>query len=72
MSKLFDEASEILGLERDLTLQDYKRFKEIEKNITENEERNFAWLLEGLSLRLPEIAQKEGNYDWVEPDNKDF
>ena len=69
MSKLFDEASEKLGLERDLTLQDYKRFKEIEKNITENEERNFAWLLEGLSLRLPEIAQKEGNYDWVEPDN---
>jgi hypothetical protein len=69
MSKLFDEASEILGLERDLTLQDYKRFKEIEKNITENEERNFAWLLEGLSLRLPEIAQKEGNYDWVEPEN---
>lgn len=69
MSKLFDEASEILGLERDLTLQDYKRFKEIEKNITENEERNFAWLLEGLSLRLPEIAQKEGNYDWVEPDS---
>jgi hypothetical protein len=69
MSKLFDEASEILGLERDLTLQDYKRFKEIEKNITENEERNFAWLLEGLSLRLPEIAQKEGNYDWVELDN---
>ena len=69
MSKLFDEASEILGLERDLTLQDYKRFKEIEKNITENEERNFAWLLEGLSLRLPENAQKEGNYDWVEPDN---
>ena len=69
MSKLFDEASEILGLERDLTLQDYKRFKEIEKNITENEERNFAWLLEGLSLRLPEIAQKEGNYDWIEPDS---
>ena len=71
MSKLFDEASEILGLERDLTLQDYKRFKEIEKNITENEERNFAWLLEGLSLRLPEIAQKEGNYDWLEPEDED-
>ena len=66
MSKLFDEASEIIELKRDLTLQDYKRFKEIQKNIQENEERNFAWLLEGLSLRLPEIAQKEGNYDWVE------
>ena len=71
MSKLFDEASEILGLERDLTLQDYKRFKEIEKNITENEERNFAWLLEGLSLRLPEIAEKEGNYNWLEPEDDD-
>ena len=69
MSKLFNEASEIIGLERDLTLQDYKRFKEIEINIPENEEDNFAWLLEGLSLRLPEIAQKEGNYDWVEPEN---
>ena len=66
MSKLFDEASEILGLSRDLTLQDYKRFKEIQKNISENELDEFAWLLEGLSLRLPEIAQKEGNYDWVE------
>ena len=69
MSKLFNEASEILGLSRDLTLQDYKRFKEIEKNISENELDNFAWLLEGLSLRLPEIAQKEGNYDWVEQED---
>ena len=71
MSKLFDEASEILGLERDLTLQDYKRFKETEKNITENEERNFAWLLEGLSLRLPEIAEKEGHNNWLEPEDDD-
>ena len=53
MSKLFDEASDIIGLSRDLTLQDYKRFKEIQKNITENELDRFAWLLEGLSLRLP-------------------
>lgn len=71
MSKLFDEASEILGLSRDLTLQDYKRFKEIESNISENELDRFAWLLEGLSLRLPEIAQKQGNYDWVEPEDED-
>ena len=71
MSKLFDEASEIIELKRDLTLQDYKRFKEIEKIIPENEERNFAWLLEGLSLRLPEIFAKEGNYDWVEPEDDD-
>jgi hypothetical protein len=71
MSKLFNEASEILGLSRDLTLQDYKRFKEIQKNISENELDRFAWLLEGLSLRLPEIFAKEGNYDWVEPEDDD-
>tara|TARA_B100001939_G_C16917265_1_gene607530 strand:+ start:993 stop:1208 length:216 start_codon:yes stop_codon:yes gene_type:complete len=71
MSKLFDEAKDIIGLERDLNLNDYKRFKEIEKIIPENEERNFAWLLEALEIRLPEIAQKEGNYDWIEPEDED-
>jgi len=69
MSKLFNEAKDIIGLERDLNLNDYKKFIEIQKNITENEEDKFAWLLEALEIRLPEIAQKEGNYDWVEPDN---
>jgi len=69
MSKLFDEAKDIIGLERDLNLNDYKKFIEIEKNITEDEEDKFAWLLEALEIRLPEIAQKEGNYDWIEPDS---
>ena len=69
MSKLFNEAKDIIGLERDLNLNDYKKFIEIQKNITENEEDKFAWLSEALEIRLPEIAQKEGNYDWVEPDN---
>ena len=50
-------------------LQDYKRFKEIQEKIPENEERNFAWYQEGLKLRLPEIAPKEGNYDWIEPED---
>ena len=71
MSKLFNEASKIIGLSRDLTLQDYKRFKQIQRNISENELDKFAWLLEGLSLRLPEIAQKEGGYDWIEPEDDD-
>lgn len=71
MSKLFNEAKDIIGLERDLNLNDYKRFKEIEKIIPENEERNFAWLLEALEIRLPEIAQKEGNYNWIEPEDED-
>lgn len=69
MSKLFDEAKDIIGLERDLNLNDYEKFKEIQKNILENEKEKFAWLLEALEIRLPEIAQKEGNYDWVEPEN---
>ena len=69
MSKLFNEAKDIIGLERDLNLNDYKKFIEIQKNITENEEDKFAWLSEALEIRLPEIAQKEGNYDWIEPDN---
>lgn len=69
MSKLYDEAKAILGLSRDLTLEDYKRFQEIRKNIPESEERRFAWLGEGLHLRLPEIAKIEGNYNWLEPED---
>ena len=38
MSKLFDEAKDIIGLERDLNLNDYEKFKEIQKNILEEEE----------------------------------
>ena len=71
MSKLFEEASDIIGLSKDLTLRDYKRFKEIQKNIFGNELDKFAWLLEGLSLKLLEIFAKEGNYDWVEPEDDD-
>jgi hypothetical protein len=66
MSKLFEEAEAILELERDLTVADYKRFKEISKQIPKNEERNFAWLSEGLHQRLPEIAAQEGNYNFLE------
>ena len=71
MSKLFEEARAILRLERDLTLDDYKKFIEITRNIPESEERNFAWLGEGLHIRLSEIASKEGNYDWLEPEDDD-
>ena len=71
MSKLFDVAKDIIGLERDLNLNDYEKFKEIEKNILENEEEKFAWLLEALEIRLPEIAQKEGGYDWIKPEDDD-
>jgi len=70
MSKLFDEAVAIVGLERDLTIADYKRFKEIERKVPNSEEENFAWLGEALFQRLPEIAAKEGNYNFLEEEDK--
>jgi hypothetical protein len=70
MSKLFEEAEAILELERTLKVDDYKRFKEISRQIPKDEERNMAWLLEGLFQRLPEIAAKEGNYNFLEEEDK--
>lgn len=70
MSKLFEEAEAILELDRTLKVDDYKRFKEISRQIPKDEERNMAWLLEGLFQRLPEIAAKEGNYNFLEEEDK--
>lgn len=70
MSKLFDEAVKIVGLERNLTVADYKRFKEIGRKIADSEEENFAWLGEAIFQRLPEIAAKEGNYNFLEEEDK--
>lgn len=70
MSKLFEEAEAILELERTLKVDDYKRFKEISRQIPKEEERNMAWLLEGLFQRLPEIIQKEGNDNFLEEEDK--
>ena len=71
MSKLFEEAETILQLERDLNIDDYKRFKKISRQIPKEEERNMAWLLEGLFQRLPEIAAKEGNYNFLDDEDKE-
>ncbi len=70
MGKLFEEAEAILELERTLKVDDYKRFKEISRQIPKDEERNMAWLLEGLFQRLPEIIQKEGNDNFLEEEDK--
>jgi hypothetical protein len=70
MSKLFEEAEAILELERTLKVDDYKRFKEISRQIPKDEERNMAWLLEGLFQRLPEIIEKEGNDNFLEEEDK--
>ena len=62
---LIDEAEKILQ-KTNLTIKDYNRFVQIGKKLTNTEvEYIYSWLAEGFSLRLPEIAEKEGNYDFV-------
>lgn len=65
MSKLFEEAEAIIE-KKNITVDDYKRFKEIETLISEKEERNFAWLYEGLYLKLPDLIEREGNDNFLE------
>lgn len=67
MIKELTEAEEILGLERDLTIDDYKKIISIEKLLkSEKDKEYYSWIIEGLYQRLPEIAAKEGNYNFLE------
>ena len=62
---LIAEADEILQ-KTNLTIKDYNRFVEIGKKLTKtDDEYKYSWLAEGFYLRLEEIAEKEGNYDFV-------
>ena len=62
---LLSEADEILQ-KTNLTIKDYNRFVEIGKKLTDTEDEHiYSWLAEGFYLRLPEIAEKEGNFDFV-------
>jgi len=66
---LIAEADEILQ-KKNLTIKDYNRFVEIGKKLTKpDEEHIYSWLAEGFYQRLPEIAEKEGNYDFVKDDD---
>ena len=65
---LIAKADEILQ-KKILTIKDYNRFVEIGKKLTKpDEEHIYSWLAEGFYQRLPEIAEKEGNYDFVKDD----
>ena len=62
---LIEEADKILQ-KANLSIKDYNRFVEIGKKLTNTEDEYiYGWLAEGFYLRLPEIAEKEGNYDFV-------
>ena len=62
---LLGEAGKILEKD-DLTIKDYNRFVEIGKKLKKlDDEFEYSWLAEGFYQRLPEIAEKGGNYDFV-------
>ena len=66
---LLAEADKILQ-KANLTIKDYNRFVEIGKKLADTEDEYiYGWLAEGFYLRLPEIAEKEGNYDFVKDDD---
>ena len=66
---LLSEADEILK-KTNLTIKDYNRFVEIGKKLADTEDEYiYGWLAEGFYLRLPEIAEKEGNFDFVKDDD---
>ena len=68
-SKILKEADNITD-KKEISVKDYKRFREIGRLIKNDEELYFAWLDETLYLRLPEIAQKKSNWDWLLPEDK--
>ena len=70
MRKILQEASEIVK-KNILNVEDYKKFREIGRKINPNEILYFGYYQEAMKLRLPEIAKKEGNYNWLEPEDDD-
>ncbi len=62
---LLEEADNILQ-KKELSIKDYDRFVEIGKQLNKlDDEFIYSWLAEGFYLRLPEIAIKEGNYNFI-------
>jgi|TARA_R100001530_G_scaffold78406_2_gene54789 hypothetical protein len=70
MSERLGEAESILD-KKEISIKDYKRFREIGRLIKIEEQLYFASFDEALHLRLPEIAQKEGNWDWLEAEDEE-
>jgi len=69
MSVILNEAEEILD-KKTINLEDYKRFREIGRLIKREEKLYFASFDEALHLRLPEIAKKEKNWNWLEAEDE--
>jgi|TARA_R100000951_G_C2497044_1_gene136247 hypothetical protein len=62
---MIEEARKILN-KKNINVEDYNRFVALEKEMkTDYDIFEYSWLAEGLELRLPEIAQKIGNYSFI-------
>ena len=70
MSEILSEIIDIFE-KNNLTLKDYKRFRELGRKVDGADLVEYSSINEGMKLRLPEIAEKEGNYDWLEPEDED-
>lgn len=64
------EAGDIVEKEN-LTLQDYQKFRKIGRELKTEDTLYFASYDEIMFQRLHEIAEKEGNYNWLEPEDED-
>lgn len=69
MSKQFEEAFK-LSQKDILTVKDYLRIKELSREVLPDEEKDMAWLLEGLFLQIPDLVEKEGNNNFLEEEDK--
>jgi len=69
MSKEFEEAFK-LSMKNILTVKDYLRIKELSREVLPDEERDMAWLLEGLFLQIPDLVEREGNDNFLEQEDK--
>tara|TARA_B100001287_G_scaffold14699_1_gene11083 strand:- start:22063 stop:22275 length:213 start_codon:yes stop_codon:yes gene_type:complete len=70
MSEILSEIIDIFE-KNNLTLKDYKRFRELGRKVDGADIVEYSSINEGMKLRLPEIAEKEGNYNWLEPEDED-
>lgn len=70
MIELLSEANDILA-KKELSVEDYKRFKEIGNKITDPElVFYFGNTEEAFYQRLKEIIEKEGNDNFLEEEDK--
>ena len=70
MSKILSEIIDIFE-KNNITLKDYRRFRELGRKVDGADIVEYSSINEGMKLRLPEIAEKEGNYNWLEPEDEE-